>query len=383
MKRFRYLIIAGVLAGGFVYLTSIAKHRFQQTSTSTPLDTPLFEEGKVQGAGLSPDEINNIDIYKQARLATVNISSTVYRRDWFYQIVPSKETGSGFVIDGEKGLILTNNHVLGGSQKIVVKFADQSQYDAEVLYKDPTNDLGLIRINPRKKLASLRLGDSEGLQVGQKVLAIGNPFGFDGTLTTGIISSLNRNIRDENNRELEGMIQTDAAINPGNSGGPLLDSQGNAIGINTAIYGPGGNIGIGFAMPVGKAKMMLTDYRSGKSFKRPYFGVQTVLVSGEWAEALKLPPDGGLLVQGVQRGSAAHRAGIRPPQETVIVGNYEVGVGGDLIMAIDGKPCDRRDAIAAALTKKRAGDVVQLTIFRGGRTMNLSVTLGEAPDEAF
>ncbi len=369
MKRFRYLIMAGIFAGAFVYLTSVAKSRFFPSAV-TIADSPLFQEAKVSGAGLSSDELNNIDIYKQARAATVNISSTVYRRGWFQEMIPSRETGSGFVIDGEKGLILTNNHVLGGGQKVVVTFSDQSKYDAEVLAKDPGNDLGL-----------LRLGDSDPLQVGQKVLAIGNPFGLDGTLTTGIISSLKRNIRDENNRELEGMIQTDAAINPGNSGGPLLDSQGNVIGINTAIYGPGGNIGIGFAMPVAKAKMMLTDYRAGKSFKRPFFGVQTILVSGEWAEALRLPADGGLLVQTVQRGTAAERAGIRGPREFVIIGNYEVGVGGDLIMAIDGKPCEARDAIAQALAKKRAGDVMELTVFRNGRSSKVTVTLGEAPDE--
>ncbi len=381
MKRFRYLILAGLFAGTFIYLTSIAKNRFFPASVNLR-DTPLFEEAKVSGAGLSPDELNNIDIYKAARAATVNISSTVYRRGWFYELIPSRETGSGFVIDGEKGLILTNNHVLGGGQKVVVTFSDQTKYDAEVLAKDPGNDLGLLRITPRKKLPFLRLGESEGLQVGQKVLAIGNPFGLDGTLTTGIISSLNRNIRDENNRELEGMVQTDAAINPGNSGGPLLDSQGNVIGINTAIYGPGGNIGIGFAMPIAKAKMMLNDYRAGKSFKRPFFGVQTILVQGEWAEALRLPTDGGLLVQSVQRGTAAERAGIRGPREFVIVGNYEIGVGGDLIMAIDGKACETRDAIAQALAKKRAGDLMELTVFRNGRTVQVKVTLGEAPDEA-
>ncbi|HEU0120800.1 MAG TPA: trypsin-like peptidase domain-containing protein [Bryobacteraceae bacterium] len=380
MKRFRYLIMAGIFAGAFVYLTTVAKSRFFPSGGSLR-DSPLFQEAKVNGAGLSPDELNNIEIYKAARAATVNISSTVYRRGWFAELIPSRETGSGFVIDGDKGLILTNNHVLAGGQKIVVTFADQSKYDAEVLAKDPGNDLGLIRINPRKKLPTLRLGESEHLQVGQKVLAIGNPFGFDGTLTTGIISSLNRNIRDEGNRELEGMVQTDAAINPGNSGGPLLDSQGSVIGINTAIYGPGGNIGIGFAMPIAKAKVMLNDFRAGKSFKRPFFGVQTLFVQGEWAEALRLPADGGLLVQSVQRGTAADRAGIRGPREFAVIGNYEVGVGGDLIMAIDGKPCETRDAIASALAKKRAGDVMELTIFRGGRSMKVTVTLGEAPED--
>ena len=158
MKRFRYLIMAGVFAGAFVYLTSVARSRFLPDAGSLR-DTPLFQEAKVSGAGLNPDELNNIDIYKQARSATVNISSTVYRRGWFSELIPSRETGSCFVIDGEKGLILTNNHVLAGSQKIVVTFSDQSKYDAEVLAKDPGNDLGLLRITPRKKLPFLRLGE--------------------------------------------------------------------------------------------------------------------------------------------------------------------------------------------------------------------------------
>jgi S1-C subfamily serine protease len=258
MKRFRFLIMAGIFAGAFVYLTSVAKSRFLPVSGSLS-DSPLFQEAKVNGAGLSNDELNNIDIYKQARSSTVNISSTVYRRSWFSELIPSRETGSGFVIDGEKGLILTNNHVLAGSQKIVVTFSDQSKYDAEVLAKDPGNDLGLLRITPRKKLPYLRLGESEGLQVGQKVLAIGNPFGLDGTLTTGIISSLNRTIRDENNRELEGMVQTDAAINPGNSGGPLFDLHGAVIGVTSLGARADLADNLGFAIPVNYVKDFLRN----------------------------------------------------------------------------------------------------------------------------
>lgn len=381
MKRFRYLFLTCAFAGAFVYLTTIAKARFFPP-VGPSSDGPGWQEARVvQGAGLGVDEQNNIDIYKRARAATVNISSTVYRRGYFFEVVPAKETGSGFIFDAS-GLILTNNHVLAGNSKVVVTLPDQSKYDAEVLYKDPANDLGLIRITPRKKLPVLSLGDSDGVQVGQKVLAIGNPFGLDGTLTTGVISALGRTIREEGNRELEGMMQTDAAINPGNSGGPLLDSQGNVIGINTAIYGPGGNIGIGFAMPINKAKVMISDQRSGKSYKRPRLGVEVVYVTGEWAEALELPVEGGLLLQGVQRGSAAERAGLRGPRQFAVVGNAEIGIGGDLIMAIDGQACDRPDAITRAMAKKRAGDVVELTIARQRKISKLKVTLGEAPDDA-
>ena len=381
MNRFRYLIIAGFFVGAFVYLTSMAQGPRRFFRSLMGGEGPNWSEPVVaQGAGLGTDELNNIDIYKSARLATVNITSTVYRRDWFFQIIPARETGSGVIL-GEDGRILTNNHVLGGSNKIVVTLSDHSKYDAEVLVRDPTQDLALIRITPKKKLPFLRLGDSDTLQVGQKVLAIGNPFGLEGTLTTGIVSSLGRDIQDESNRVLEGMIQTDAAINPGNSGGPLLDSQGSVIGINTAIYGPGGNIGIGFAMPINRAKTMLSDFKAGRSFKRPRLGVEVAYVTGDLAEALQLPAEGGLLVQGLARGSPAASAGIRGPKQWVVVGTTEVGIGGDLIMSIDGRPADRNDAIVRAIGKKRPGDTVELQIFRDKRTMKLTVKLGEAPDE--
>ncbi len=381
MSRFRYLILSAVFVSTFVYLTSMAQGPRRFFDSLFGQKAPAWSEPVVaRGAGLGPDELNNIDIYKSAHLATVNITSTVYRRDWFFQVVPQRETGSGVIL-GEDGRILTNNHVLAGSNKIVVTLSDHSKYDAEVLVRDPQNDLGLISIKPKKKLPFLRLGDSDVLQVGQKVLAIGNPFGLEGTLTTGIVSSLGRDIQDEGNRVLEGMIQTDAAINPGNSGGPLLDSQGNVIGINTAILGPNGNIGIGFAMPINRAKTMLSDFKAGRSFKRPRLGVEVAYVNGDLAEALQLPAEGGLLVQGVVRGSPAANAGIRGPRQWVVVGNTEVGIGGDLIMSVDGKPADRNDAIVRATGKKRPGDTVELQIFRDKKTMKLVVKLGETPDD--
>ena len=275
---------------------------------------------------------------------------------------------------------MTNNHVVSGSAEIQVTLADHTRYKAQVLERDPANDLAVIKIEPRKKIAPLRLGDSDKVQVGQKVLAIGNPFGLEGTLTTGIVSSLGRNLRDESGRTLEGMIQTDAAINPGNSGGPLLDSQGSVIGVNTAIYGPGGNIGIGFAMPINRAKLMMEAYHSGKRFGRPRLGVSGVYIAGDLAEALELPAAGGFLVYEVAPGSAAASAGIRGARRWVVIGNIEVGIGGDLIMAIDGRPVERADAITRAMMRKRPGDSVELTIFRNGRTTKVNVPLG-APEE--
>jgi len=374
--RLRVLFITALLVGGFLYITSKTdwgRHRILQPISHAT--GPIWSGPRaVRGAGLSSDEMNNIEIYKTAHLATVNITSTVYRRT-FWEIYPAKDQGSGFLISDD-GKILTNSHVVANEQLLEVTLPDQSRYKARLLSRDPANDVALLQISPRKKLPVLRLGDSDALQVGQKVLAIGNPFGLEGTLTTGIVSSLGRTIRGENDQTLEGLIQTDAAINPGNSGGPLLDSAGNVVAINTAIYGPnGGNVGIGFAMPINRAKLMLDDFQAGR--KRPRLGVSVVPVAGDYADALNLPNQGGLLIQEVESGSPAARAGLRGGREDVQIGNSQLKIGGDLIVAIDGKPIDREDAISRALARKRSGDTVELTIYRAGRTMNVRVKLGE------
>jgi S1-C subfamily serine protease len=373
--RVRSLLIAALLVGAFVYITSV-RH-------GGPLG--MFKPGAgriwsgpevAQSASLSSDEQNNIEIYKSSHTATVNITSTVYRRGWFLELIPQQGTGSGFLIN-DSGLILTNNHVVAGSRELEVALTDHSRYPAQLVVRDPNNDLALIRITPRKKLAYLRLGDSDPLQVGQKVLAIGNPFGLAGTLTTGIISSLGRDLKDESGRTLEGMIQTDAAINPGNSGGPLLDSHGSVVGINTAIYGPGSNIGIGFAMPINRAKSMLNEYEAKGKFAPPRLGIKVMYVAGDLAEALELPAEGGLLIVEVESGTAAEKAGLRGASRTVVVGNYEIPMGGDLIMDLDGRAVDGSDSLSRAISRKRPGDPLQVTVYRGGRTTKITVKLGE------
>jgi S1-C subfamily serine protease len=374
--RFRTLIFALALVGAFVYFT---------TAPNSPLRTsgPLWSGPTVaHSAGLGADELNNIDIYKAAKDSVAYITSTVYQQSFFFEMVPTRALGSGFLISPD-GRILTNNHVISGSSKIEVRFADGSRYTAKVLVADRADDLALIQIDPKKKLPFLRLGDSEGLQVGQKVLAIGNPFGLSGTLTTGVVSTLGRDIRNENST-LEGLIQTDAAINEGNSGGPLLDSQGNVIGINTAILAPsGGNIGIGFAMPINRAKAMLEDFRAGKSFGRPRFGASTVFITGDLAAELKLPTAGGLLIQEVGRGSAADQAGLKGYRDVVLVGNERLGIGGDFITEVDGKAVTESDALARAIARKRPGDTITVKVFRAGKMLDIAVKLGEAPEEKF
>jgi S1-C subfamily serine protease len=379
MKIVRILLIAACLVCGFLYVTS------RTDWAQRRILRPIADAGKLwtgpdvaRSAGLSTDELNNIDIYKMAHLATVNITSTVYRQTIFMELYPSRDFGSGFIISKD-GRILTNNHVIGDPNRVEVRLSDQTRYKARVLYQDQYNDMAILQITPKKSLPVLRLGDSDGVQVGQKVLAIGNPYGLEGTLTVGIVSSLGRTIRGENDQTLDGMIQTDAAINPGNSGGPLLDSAGNVIGINTAILGPnGGNVGIGFALPINRAKTMLDDFQTGR--QRPKLGVSVVYVAGDYADALDLPTQGGLLVQDVTPGSPAARAGVHGGRQVVQIGNQQLVVGGDLIMSIDSVPVDRPDAISRALAHKRSGDSLELTIYRGGRTTNVKVILTDNGD---
>jgi S1-C subfamily serine protease len=376
MKVLRPLTFAMLLVAGFVYITSVTHWDFARVRSAGR----MWSEPAAAASAFSPEEQNNIDIYKASRDATVNITSKVYVQDWFRQIYPQEGTGSGFIINSD-GQILTNNHVVQGASTLTVKLADQKEYKAKVLGRDPGSDLALIKIEAPGKLPSLHLGESDNIVVGQKVLAIGNPFGFQGTLTTGVVSSLDRSIRTEDSRTaLEGMIQTDAAINPGNSGGPLLDSHGSVIGINTAILGEG-NVGIGFAMPINRAKTMLEQLQKNGHISQPApLGLQTVYVAGDLADELRLPSSGGLLIQTVEEGSAAAEAGLRGPTRTVVVGGrYQLNIGGDFITAIDGQTVTGNETLQRAISHKRGGDILELTVIRNGKPATIKVHLGEAP----
>jgi S1-C subfamily serine protease len=296
------------------------------------------------------------------------------------RVFPQEGTGSGFIIN-QDGQILTNNHVVQGAQQLTVKLSNQKEYKARVLARDPRSDLALIRIDAPGKLPSLHLGESDNLVVGQKVLAIGNPFGYEGTLTTGIVSSLNRSIQTEDTGvPLEGMIQTDAAINPGNSGGPLLDSHGAVIGINTAILGQAGNIGIGFAMPIDRAKTMLDEIqKTGKISLPAPLGIRTMYIAGDLANELRLPSSGGLLIQSVEDGSAAAEAGLKGPTQRVYAGNYPINIGGDFITMVEGQAVTGNDTLQRAMAKKRGGDILELTVVRSGKSEIVKVHLAEAP----
>jgi S1-C subfamily serine protease len=376
--RSRVFLWAFLLSLGFVLLASRVNWKIRDLAAPLLRSQARWSEPTpVHSAGLSADEQNNIDIYKSARLATVYITSTTVRRDFFYQPVASRSLGSGFLINPQ-GLILTNFHVVSGSSRIQVTLSDQTQYFGRALDTDRSDDLALIKIDPKQKIEVLKLGDSDRLQVGQKVLAIGDPFGLEGTLTVGVVSSIGRVIDSENEQRLEGMIQTDAAINGGNSGGPLLDSSGSVIGINTAILGQT-NMGIGFALPINRAKVLLADYQAGRVTERPKVGVRTEYVAGDLAEALGLPRKGGLLVQQLASGSSEESAGVRGATQIVAIGNVELGIGGDLIVAIDGQPVEREDALVRAIAQKRVGDVIRLSLIRNRATVTVPVKLLRPP----
>ena len=382
MKVLRPFVWAAVLVAVFLYVTSVAHwdagRILQPVRNAGRIWT---EPASAATAGVyTADEQNNIDIYRTAKEATVNITSIVVQEDFFYGAYEGKGAGSGFIINPD-GRILTNYHVVRGTAQLTVTLNDKKTYKAKILGVDRRNDLALVKIDVDRKLPSLPLGDSDHLVVGQKAIAIGNPFGqFGGTLTVGVVSALERSIKTED-EDLEGMVQTDTAINPGNSGGPLLDSHGNVIAINTAIYGPQGNIGLGFALPINRAKGMLDEFAKSGKISRPVLGVSVLPISGDLAQMLNLPAEGGLLVQRVEPSTPAQQFGLKGPTRRVIVGNYPVGIGGDLIVAIDGQPVDGNDSLTKAMSRKRGGDWMELTVYRNGRKEQLKVKLDSAPQE--
>ena len=331
-------------------------------------------------AALTDDESINVRVYRQASPAVANILTKATEYDFFMDPVPVEGAGSGFIID-TKGYILTNNHVVEGAQTIEVVLGDQSRYPATVVGADPRNDVALIKIVPKNKpLVALPLGDSSTIQVGQKVLAIGNPFGFQSTLTTGVVSALGRTVQTSQTTFIDEAIQTDAAINRGNSGGPLINSHGEVIGINSAIYTPSGTTaGIGFAIPINTAKRIAHDLITDGRVHQAFLGVDTLSVGGGLGEALDLPVQEGLLVQAVTRGGPAAAAGVHGGDRIAQAGMRRFYVGGDVIVAIDGQKVATQLDVNLVLNKKRPGDSVTVTVYRGGKKMDIPVKLGERP----
>lgn len=366
-------LISGIFAATGVAIFDRISNRLQPAGAAYSEAAPAG----VTDPATATDENNNIEIYRAVAPGVVNISSTSYARDFFGFVEPREGSGSGSILDQE-GNILTNYHVVEGAQKLSVSLGGQKTYAAKIIGGDPDTDLAVIKLieKPAGALTVIALGDSDKLVVGQKVLAIGNPFGLDRTLTTGVISGLQRPIRARNNRLIEGAIQTDASINPGNSGGPLLDSHGRVIGINSQILSPSGaSAGLGFAIPVNIAKRIVPQLVSFGSVRRPKLGISSRDVA-MLKNQIDLPVTDGVVIWEVAEGGAAAVAGLQGLTQTE---NGDVELG-DIIVGIDGDKVQSSDDLSRIMDKHQLGDTVRVEIVRRGRRMTVPVRLTEAPD---
>jgi S1-C subfamily serine protease len=355
-RRFRLLMLIGI----FLWLT---------IASSTPVQA------------LSDDEANNIELYRRLSPGVVNITSTLLERDFFFNDVPRQGAGSGSIID-RRGYILTNHHVIEDARKLEVTLTNGKKYNAKFIGSDPDTDLAVLKINaPGDEMTVIPMGSSQNLRVGQKVLAIGNPFGLGQTMTRGIVSSIARTIRSRSGVLVEDVIQTDAAINPGNSGGPLIDSSGNLIGITSAIFSPtGASVGIGFAIPVDTAKRVLQDLIERGEYLYPWAGVTLMTLTPGMAEALQLQVEKGALVLEVMPGSPAEKAGMSGGSRRIQVGNHILQVGGDVIVSMDDEPVTEADMVIRKIRKLRAGDRIRFEVVgsRGG-LRKITLTLSQKP----
>src|SRR5690349_3603656 len=373
MRFLRPIAIAVLLVGCFFYFTTYRSGTFKTVSSPAP-KVEITEAATAEP--LDSEEQNNISVYRRNIGAVVNVTSRAVAFDFFYGLVPQEGQGSGFIIDRD-GHVLTNYHVIADARQVEVTMHNRKKYRATVVGTDRSHDLAIVQIKA-PDLNPMVLGDSRNLQVGQKVYAIGNPFGLSGTLTSGIVSSI-RSVQEPDGMTIDEAIQTDAAINPGNSGGPLLNSHGEVIGINTMIASSvGQNAGIGFAIPINTAKAVLNDLLTLGRVRRPALGVVTLPISPDIADQLGLASDSGLLIIRVVPGGAAARAGLKGGTERAYLGNIPITIGGDLIVGIDGQDVQDQQELSHIMNSHRAGDTVKITIYRGKRKMDVQVTLGEA-----
>ncbi len=335
----------------------------------------------VQFSGtVSSDEANSINIYERLNKAVVNVTSVSFEYNWFLEPVPKEGTGSGSIID-QKGHVLTNYHVIKDASELSVTLADGMNYKGEIVGVDPENDLAVIKFDPNgQRLTTIPFGSSADLRVGQKVLAIGNPFALDRTLTTGIVSGLGRPVRTNSGLLIREMIQTDASINPGNSGGPLLNSHGEMIGINTMIYSPsGGSVGIGFAVPVDTAKRVVPDLLRYGEVQRGWIDIVPVQLFAALVRYAGLPVSEGVLVSEVEPGSNADKAGLKGGERAVRYGRSIIRLGGDIIVEVDAMPVATLMDLLGALEDNKPGETVEVKVLRGRQEQALYVKLSKRP----
>jgi S1-C subfamily serine protease len=343
--------------------------------------TPEILGQSVQFSGtFSADEANNIQIYERLNTGVVNITSVTFEYNWFLEPQPREGTGSGSIIDS-KGHVLTNYHVIKDAEELSVTLADGENFKGTIVGVDRENDLAVVEFDPKgKELTVIPLGRSEDLRVGQKVLAIGNPFALDRTLTTGIVSGLGRPVRSDSGIVIREMIQTDASINPGNSGGPLLNPRGEMIGINTMIYSPsGGSVGIGFAVPVDTARRVLPDLLRYGKVQRGWIDIEPVQLFPALVRYADLPVSEGILVSEVAPGSNADKAGLKGGDQPVRYGRSTFRIGGDIILEVDHAPVATFADLLGALEDNKPGETVVVKVLRGRRQQELTVKLSERP----
>jgi S1-C subfamily serine protease len=367
-------LLSALFAAGTVACLDRWSNRLQSKTAAAYTETP---PAGITDPSVASDEQNNIEVYRAIATGVANISATSYRRDMFGMVQEGEGSGSGAVIDAQ-GHIITNYHVIEGAQKLTVSFGGDKTYPATIVGGDPDTDLAVIKVDaPADQLRVIPFGDSDQLSVGQKVLAIGNPFGLDRTLTTGIISGLQRPLRARNGRPIEGAIQTDASINPGNSGGPLLDSRGRMIGINSQILSPSGaSAGVGFAIPINIAKRIVPQLIENGGVRRPRLGVGTRAVK-DLRDQVRLPISDGLIVIQVVPGGAAAAAGMRGLVQTED-GDVELG---DIITSVDGQAMNTQDDLYKVLDKHQIGDTIQVEVLRNNRRVTLPVRLTESAQD--
>jgi S1-C subfamily serine protease len=378
-------ILGAGAAVGIVAGFSLGGGHTKTVVEEAPLAAQDNTSNNSDGTGLTAR-----DIYKRDAPGVVYIKAQVVQRtqspfDLFPQEQQGEATGSGFVIDKD-GTILTNAHVINGARKITVQFANKQQVTAKLLGKDESTDLALLKVDPTGlTLSPLQLGTSSTVQVGDPAVAIGNPFGLERTLTTGVISAVHRPIQAPNGFQIDDAIQTDAPINPGNSGGPLIDATGKVIGINSQIEtggsGSNGNIGIGFAVPIDTAKRYIPQLKKEGKIDRGFLGVSTTTINKS-LQGLNLPSDHGALVQTVTPGSPAERAGLRAGDISATINGDPIQLGGDIITEVDDKPVNSDADLTAAIANRKPGTKVKITFDRDGKTKTVDVTLADRPASA-
>jgi S1-C subfamily serine protease len=404
-NKLRTPFLSALLGGAVVAVIGLIaisagwiKSDSKTTTVTAPISAPISSNSSDEGEGNTVNQIYKADgegvafIESQIPASEPEGGASPFG-EFFGEAEPEEEsgggvaTGSGFVID-EEGHILTNNHVIEGADKINVKIGDsEKEYQAEVVGADPGSDLALLKVNaPSSLLHPLTLGDSAKAEVGDPVVAIGNPFGLDRTVTSGIVSALQRSIQAPNGFSISNVIQTDAAINPGNSGGPLINAEGEVIGINSQIEtggsGSEGNVGIGFSIPINTAKQEIHQLETKGEVEHAFLGIEGGSITPELAKALNLSVTEGVIVQSVVKGGPADKAGIEGGKTTATIEGAEVKLGGDIITEIDGKKITSMEDVIEVVQSSQPGEEIEVQVLHDGQKKSAHVTLGTQPKKA-